>query len=229
MGDELFRVVLPTGDTSKPYSRQQIANAYNGRRIPESSSVKTKDGMVAITEFLGELIDPVATEQQRAFAKSLGIDVTDDITRSQISLLIGQAIAKRERDEAKAECSNDTVEIPSMTPTAHDFPSISESTREQIRQELLAEMRLKGEIPLSEASIEDVARHFNDVKCRNTVIITSENNAFEQLIAAADSGEPKDCIGAMVSFGLPVGMPKRDLRDLLIAVMWGLDLERAAS
>ena len=59
-------------------------------------------------------------------------------------------------------------------------------------------MRLRGEIPLSEASIEDIARYLNDSKFLNTVIICSENNAFEQLIAAADSGEPSDCEGAMV-------------------------------
>ena len=229
MGDQLYRVVLPNGDTSKPYSRQQIANAFNGRRISAASTVKTPEGRVPILEFLEGLIDPLATEQQKEFARSLGVDVTEDVTRSQISILIGQAVAKREQKDGSYQSSTDTVEIPSLNPTVSEVPNLTEQLRGQIRQEILAEMRLKGEIPLSEATIEDVARYFNDVKCQNTVVISSENNAFEQLIAAADSGEPKDCEGAMISFGLPIGMPKRDLRDLMIAVMWGLDLERAGS
>ncbi len=228
MGDQLFRVVLPNGDTSKPYSRQQIANAFNGRRIPENSTVKTPDGRIPIAEFLEGLIDPIATDQQKSFARELGIDVAEDITRSQISRLIGQAVAKKEQQSASSECSSDTVEFPSLAATLHEFPTSNDQVREQIRAEVLAEMRLRGEIPLSEASIEDIARYLNDSKFLNTVIICSENNAFEQLIAAADSGEPSDCEGAMVSFGLPAGMPKRDLRDLMIAIMWGLDLETAS-
>lgn len=230
MGDQLYRVVLPNGDTSKPYSRQQIANAFNGRRIPRESTVKTPDGRVPVTEFLEGLIDPLATEQQKAFARSVGIDVAEDITRTQISKLIGRAVAQGGHpSESGLQSSTDTVEFPSLDPTIHEAPSPTEQLRTQLREEILAEMRLKGEIPLSEATIEDVARYFNDVKYQNTVIISSENNAFEQLIAAADSGEPKDCEGAMLSFGLPVGMPRGDLRDLMIAVMWGLDLERAES
>lgn len=222
MPKELFRVILPSGDTSKPYSKDQIAFAFNARKIPAEAKVQVGDRVVRIGDFLDGRIDPIATEQQKQFARELGIEVPPDITRSAISALIGQAVAERnaqaEQQTAVAVESapeSDTVPVP-QPPDMQMY--------ERVREEILTEMRLNGEIPLSKATPMEVARYFNDVRGMNMVVIFSENNAFEMLIAAADSGDRDECQGAMLGFGLPEGLTRSDFRNLLIAVMWGLDI-----
>ncbi len=218
MSKELFRIVLPSGDTSKPYTREQIAFAFNAQKIPADSGIQLGDRLVKIGDFLEGRLDPLATEQQRNFARSLGLDVPDDITRSAISVLIGKAVAEKNQQQATEAESNGDAEGTPGSPRRPD-PQLYD----RIREEILTEMRLSGEIPLSKATPEDIARYFNDVRNINMVVIYSENNSFEMLMAAADSGDRDECQGAMLAFGLPDGMPRTDLRDLLIAVMWGLD------
>lgn len=230
MSQDLFRVVLPSGDTSKPYSREQIATAFNARKIPRESRVQVGEQLVRIEEFLDGSIDPVATEQQRNFARSLGIECPPNITRSAISVLIGRAVAERNQQASPSDTATDlsTTTVLNTRPAAATAATPASAASptdlyERARQEVLTEMRATGDIPLSKATPEDVARHFNEVRNMNMVVIYSENNAFETLIAAADSGDRDECQGAMLGFGMPEGMPRSDLRDLLIAVMWGLD------
>jgi hypothetical protein len=231
MSSNLYRVILPSGDTSKPYTKEQIATAFNARKIPPESRVQVGDQVLRIDQFLEGKIDPVATEQQRNFARSLGIECPPDITRSAISALIGKAVAEKNlaavSSDTDSEISTTTVmKTATAEGTAPAAGAVSQrgALYEQVREEILTEMRLTGDIPLSKATPEDVARHFNDVRNLNMVVIYSENNAFETLIAAADSGDRGECEGAMLAFGLPEAMPRSDLRDLLIAVMWGLDI-----
>lgn len=220
MPKETFRVILPSGDTSKPYTRDQIAFAFNAHKIPVEAHVKVGEREVRIGDFLDGRIDPIATEQQRQFARELGLDVPEDITRSAISVLIGKAVAERNQNAAPEDMDHHD----DSSATAAVAFSPDEQLYQRVRNEILQEMRMNGEIPLSKASPDDVARYFNEVRSLNTVVIYSENNAFEMLIAAADSGDRHECEGAMLGFGLPEGMTRGDFRDLLIAVMWGLDI-----
>lgn len=227
MSHELFKVYLPDGNNTKPYSKSQIRASYRAGKIPQGAKVKVYGRDVSISEFVEEtltgmsldvttpagglpVVEP-ATEQQLRFARSLGIDCPPGITKARISELIGEAKAKQSADE-----------LNSGSGTSKEF---RRELEERIRSEILAEMRATGDVPLSKATPEDIARHFNDVRFMNMLLIYSENNAFERLIAAADSGELAECEGAMLAFGTPQGMPRQDLRDLLIAVMWSFDMK----
>lgn len=228
MSEELFKVYLPDGHNTKPYSKKQIRASFRAGKIPNGATVSVYGRSVSVAEFVEETLTgmsldvttpaaglPVvemATEQQLKFARSLGIECKPGMTKARISELIGEARARQATESAAGVDSVDGAEF-------------RRELEERIRAEILAEMRATGDVPLSKATPEDVARHFNDVRYMNMLIIYSENNSFERLIAAADSGELAECNGATLAFGTPQGMPREDLRDLLIAVMWGFDMK----
>ncbi|MFN8707623.1 MAG: hypothetical protein ACK50J_13150 [Planctomyces sp.] len=209
MSEELYRVFFPNGESTKPYSREQIRRAFSAGRIQKDASVLCDGVMIGIVKFLEGIPEPIATERQKAFARSLGIEVSPNISRSEITVLIGQAMAKKNQEGWEA----------SQPAEVQD-----EDLRERLRNEILEEMREAGDIPLSRATPEEIARYFNDVRLQNMLIVYSDSNSFEQFIAAADSNDVSLCKGGSLAFAKPDGMPREDLRNLLIACMWGLDL-----
>lgn len=209
MSEELFRVLFANGESTKPYSKEQIQRAFSAGKIQEDASVLSDGVMVPILKFLEGVSDPVATERQKAFARSLGIDVPSDISRSRITVLIGEAMARKNQEGWG---------------TARSQEELEQGLQERIREEILAEMRDSGDIPLSKATPEQIARHFNENRQQNMLIVYSDSNSFEQFIAAADSGDVSLCKGGSLSFARPEGMPREDLRNLLIACMWALDM-----
>jgi hypothetical protein len=210
MSEELFRVFFPNGESTKPYSREQIQRAFSAGKLPPDVSVLCNGLMVSISKFLEGSSEPVATERQKAFARSLGLQVRPNISRSEITVLIGEAMAKKNQEGWGTAGSQEELE---------------ENLKDRIREEIYAEMRDSGDIPLSRATPEEIARHFNDVRQQNMLIVYSETNSFEQFIAAADSNDVNLCKGATMAFARPEGMPREDLRNLLIACMWGLEMQ----
>lgn len=152
---------------------------------------------VAVSDFLHGSSIPVATKKQKEFAANLGIEFQANINREVISKLIDAALEKQSNDRQREPAADDGL---------HD----------RIREEVLAEMRESGDIPLSKATPEDVANHFENVRDIDMVILFSNNKGFETIIEAQQTENFGLLKGTHLAGLKPDWMDKADLKSLLL-------------
>lgn len=197
--EETFRVLLPNGDCSKPYSRVKIEKAFSAGQIPKGSTVNVNGTIISISDFVNGESIPVATKRQKEFATKLGIRFKETVNRAEISRLIDAALHKE--NEQQDPDDHSTVD------------STDDEGRERIRQEIIEEMREDGSIPLSLATPDDISKHFENVRDLDMLIIYSPNNTFEQLIQAQG---PADIKGTEIRVCRPEWMSRSALKTLLL-------------
>ena len=167
MSEALFRVLLPDGQYTKPYSKEEIRRARCAKKISKRARVNVGGNEVSISDFLNRVIAPAATQKQKDFAESLGISFKSNINQVEISELIDNTLAQKadERNSTDSE----TVEP-------------DENAFERMRNEVRAEMLKDGSIPLSQATPDDILNYFENVRDLEMVILYSPNSTLTQVI-----------------------------------------------
>ena len=202
MSDPLFRVLLPDGKYTRLYSKEQIRKAFLANKISKRATVIVGGSDVGISDFLSGGDIPLATKKQRDFAERLGISFERNINRAEISRLIDQAL-KKQHEEQSPDAFLTLV------------PIDDDEERERIRQEILDEMREDGSIPLSQATPDDISKHFENVRDLDMVILYSPNNTFELLILAQQA---EDIKGTEIRVCRPEWMSRSAMRSLLLMI-----------
>ncbi len=204
MSGALFRVLLPNGQYTKLYSKEEIRRAFLAKKISKRATVQVGGTEVRISDFLNRVIAPVATQKQKQLAECLGITFKPNINEVEISELIDNALAR------KAKETDSTV-----TDSTDSGSAESEETFERMRNEIRAEMLEHGSIPLSQATPDDFQNYFEYERGLHMVILYSPENTFEQLMQAQktlNAGLPG---GTILRICHPDSMTPNALKKLL--------------
>jgi hypothetical protein len=211
MSGALFRVLLPNGQYTRLYSKEEIRRAFLSKKISKRATVHVGGSEVRIADFLNRVIAPVATQKQKQLAECLGISFKPDINEVEISELIANALAQKAKETDSTEA---------------DFAE-SKETFERMQNEIRAEMLEHGSIPLSQATPDDIQNYFEYVRDSHMVILYSPDNTLEQLMQAQktlNAGLPG---GTILRICHPDSMTTNALKKLLKLAICNIPDEEA--
>lgn len=200
MSGLLFRVLLPSGQYTRQYSKEEIQRAFRARKIPKRATVIVGGSEVSITDFLSRVIAPIATQKQKNFAESLGISFEPDINREKLSELIDDTLARKAKEK-------DSADTKSVKPEEDAF--------ERMKNEVRAGMLADGSIPLSQATPDDILSYFEYVRDLHMVILYSPNNTFEPLVEGQKTSHRRRPGEAVLRMCHPDWMTTTALKELL--------------
>ncbi len=200
MSEALFRVLLPNGQYTRPYSKDEIRSAFNAKKISRRARVNVGGNEVRISDFLNRVIAPVATQKQKEFAETLGISFKPNINQVEISELIDNTLAQKAEERNSTDAA--TVE-----------PDVN--ALERMRNEVRAEMLKDGSIPLSQATPDDILNYFENVRDLEMVILYSPNNTLRQVIQVQKASNSAPPGGPDLRMCHPEWMTMSALKQLL--------------